>query len=109
VRFPAIKGALNSFTVSKTAVFGVYQTFSFSLDHSTITIIVSSAIQSVKSSEKFVKKFKLIQEIFKTMNVTKNASGIKIVATKASFNHKNINNIKNTNTKVFIQLFAKSL
>jgi len=106
---PAISGALNSFTVNKTAVRGVYQIFIFSLDHSTITIIVSSAIQRVKRREKFVKKFRLNHIISRTINVMKNASGIKIVAITHSLSHKNMNNKTKTSNNVFTQLSARSL
>jgi hypothetical protein len=106
VAVQAIRGILNSFTAKSTAVLGVCHTFIFSLAHSIITIIVSSAIPSVSKREKFVKKFKLDPIIKSTINVQKNARGIKSVEITASLNQRNKKSIANTKINVDIAFFA---
>jgi hypothetical protein len=73
---------------------------SFSLAASIITITVSIAIQSVKTSEKFVKKFNDNPIIFNTRNVTKNDNGINKEAKIDSRNQTKIKIVTKTKTKV---------
>jgi len=65
-----------------------------------ITIIVSIAIQSVNTSEKFVRKFRENPSVSNAINVIKNESGNNIDAIKDSLNQTNNNIVINTRTKV---------
>jgi len=83
-----------------TAVFLLYHSFCRSEAHSIITIIVSIAIQRVRTSEKFVKKFREIPMILSTANVIKNESGRSILVISDSLKPTKRNMTTKTNTRV---------
>jgi hypothetical protein len=107
VSVPLISGDLKSRIASIIADTLLYQSFVFSLAHSIITITVSIAIQSVKTSEKLVKKFKLSHRASSTINVIIKASGSSSVATIDSLNPTNTSMVKNTSTRVNTAVSAK--
>jgi hypothetical protein len=71
--------------------------------------MVSIAIQSVRTSEKFVKKFSEYHKVLSTINVTKNERGSKILAISDSLKPTKRRITKNTNTKVCIAVEPKFL
>jgi len=100
VAVPLISGDFKSTTAKSTEFFLLNQSFCLSEAHSIITIIVSIAIQSVRTSEKFVKKFKENHIVLSAINVMKNERGNRILAISDSLNHTKRRITKNTNTKV---------
>jgi len=107
VRVPLMSGDLKSRIASIIADTLVYQSFVFSLAHSIITITVSIAIHRVKTSEKFVRKFKLNHIASSTIKVIINARGSRSVATIDSLKPTNIKIVKNTSIRVTIAVSAK--
>jgi hypothetical protein len=100
VMVPDINGDFRSRTASMTACFALYQSFCLSEAHSIITIIVSIAIPSVSTSEKFVRKLREYPRAFNTIKVMKNASGNRMLAIMDSRNHTKTNIVINTRISV---------
>jgi hypothetical protein len=105
----AISGALKSLTARRTAVLGEYHRFILSYAASTITMDVSIAIHNVKTRLKFVRKFKVNHNRSRTVNVTKKARIIHVVAINASLIQTNKNRQSSTNTIVVTQFLARLL
>lgn len=100
VSVPLISGDLKSLIARSIADIRVYHSFVFSLAHSIITITVSIAIQSVSTSEKFVRKLRLSHIASSMINVIIKASGSSKVATSDSLNPTNNSIVINTSTRV---------
>jgi hypothetical protein len=109
VSVPLMSGDLKSLIARRIADTRVYQSFVFSLAHSIITITVSIAIQSVNTSEKFVRKFKLSHRVSRIINVIIKASGNKSVATSDSLSPTNKSIVINTSTSVIIAVSERFL
>jgi hypothetical protein len=104
-----ISGDFKSTTARRTAFLRLNQSFCLSDAHSIITIIVSIAIQRVKTREKFVKKLSEYQRVLRTVNVIKNESGKRILAIRDSLNHTNKSITRNTRMKVCIAVVQRFL
>ena len=107
VSVPLIRGDLKSLIAKRIAETLVYHSFVFSLAHSIITITVSIAIHSVRTSEKFVRKFKLNHIVSRIIKVIRKANGSKRVATIDSLKPTKINIVINTKTIVIKAVFDK--